>query len=70
MITDTERRWIEHAMAKVSRGEVSSMATAKVWRTIAAIFDRAAQRIEDDLVDKVDARLYNTNTENKERDYA
>jgi hypothetical protein len=46
------------------------MATAKVWRTIAAIFDRAAQRIEDDLVDKVDARLYNTNTENKERDYA
>ena len=70
MITETERRWVKEALNKVYEGEVSPMMTAKIMRTIAQIFEQGARRIETQMVDKVEDRLYNTNTETKERNYA
>ena len=70
MITETERRWVKEALNKVYEGEVSPMMTAKIMRTIAQIFEQGAKRIEIQMVDKVEDRLYNTNTETKERNYA
>jgi hypothetical protein len=63
MITETERRWVKEALNKVYEGEVSPMMTAKIMRTIAQIFEQGAKRIETQMVDKVEDRLYNTNTE-------
>jgi len=60
MLTDTEWRWVRHALTVDHQ---SAMAKAKMYRTVGQIFEKAAQRIEQNLVDKVDARLYNTNTE-------
>ena len=60
MLTETEWRWVRHAL---SVDHQTDMSKAKMYRTIGQIFERAAQRIELDLVDKVEARLYNTNTE-------
>ena len=70
MITETERRWVKEALNKVYEGEVSPMMTAKIMRTIAQIFEQGAKRIEVQMVDKIEDRLYNTNTETKERNYA
>jgi hypothetical protein len=66
MITETERRWVKEALNKVYEGEVSPMMTAKIMRTIAQIFEQGAKRIEVQMVDKVEDRLYNTNTETTE----
>jgi hypothetical protein len=66
MITETERRWVKEALNKVYEGEVSPMMTAKIMRTIAQIFEQGAKRIETQMVDKVEDRLYNTNTETTE----
>ena len=63
MITETERRWVEEALRKLYEGEVSPMMSAKIMRTVGQIFEKGARRIETQMVDKVDARLYNTNTE-------
>ena len=57
MITDTELKWIRQAMAT----EMTPMQTAKTYRVIGQIFQKASERIELDLVDKVEDRLYNTN---------
>jgi membrane carboxypeptidase/penicillin-binding protein len=66
MITETELKWIRMAMGT----DMSPMQMAKTYRVIAQIFQKASDRIEMNLVDKVDDRLYNTNTETKERRYA
>jgi hypothetical protein len=70
MITETERRWVEQALHQLYEGEVSPMMSAKIMRTVGQIFEQGARRIETQMVDKVDDRLYNTNTETKERRYA
>ena len=70
MITETERRWVEQALNQLYEGEVSPMMSAKIMRTVGQIFERGAKRIEVQMVDKVEDRLYNTNTETKERNYA
>lgn len=57
MITDTELKWIRQAMAT----EMTPMQMAKTYRVIGQIFQKASERIELDLVDKVEDRLYNTN---------
>ena len=70
MITEQERIWTDQALVKLYEGELTPMGAAKVMRTISQIFDRAATKIELNLVDTVEDRLYNTNTETKERNYA
>jgi hypothetical protein len=70
VITETERRWVEQALNKLYEGEVSPMMSAKIMRTVGEIFLKGAQRIETQLVDKVDERLYNTNTERQGANYA
>jgi hypothetical protein len=70
VITETERRWVEEALRKLYEGEVSPMMSAKIMRTVGQIFERGAKRIETQMVDKVDERLYNTNTEREGANYA
>ena len=70
MITETERRWVEEALRKLYEGEVTPMMSAKIMRTVGQIFERGAKRIETQMVDKVDERLYNTNTEREGANYA
>ena len=70
MITETERRWVEQALNQLYEGEVSPMMSAKIMRTVGQIFENGARRLERNLVDNVEDRLYNTNTETKERRYA
>jgi hypothetical protein len=64
MITETERRWVEQALFQLYEGEVSPMMSAKIMRTVGQIFEKGAKRIEVQLVDKVEDRLYNKNTVN------
>jgi hypothetical protein len=70
VITETERRWVEEALRKLYEGEVTPMMSAKIMRTVGQIFERGAKRIETQMVDKVDERLYNTNTEREGANYA
>ena len=70
MITETERRWVDEALRKLYEGEVTPMMSAKIMRTVGQIFERGAKRIETQMVDKVDERLYNTNTEKQGANYA
>ena len=58
-----EQAWIDNALAAIRSGELSEMQIAKTLRTIAQIFDRKSQDIEFNLVDRVENRLYNTNTQ-------
>ena len=62
MITETERRWVEEALRKLYEGEITPMASAKIMRTVSQIFERGARELERNLVDRVEDRLYNTNT--------
>jgi hypothetical protein len=70
MITETERRWVDEALRKLYEGEVSPMMSAKIMRTVGQIFEQGAKRIETQMVDKVEDRLYNTNTEKQGANYA
>lgn len=63
MITETERRWVEQALFQLYEGQVTPMASAKIMRTVAQIFEQGARRIETQMVDQIEDRLYNTNTE-------
>lgn len=63
MLTATEYTWIIKAMDTLNRGDVSEMSAAKTYRTIGQIFEGAAQKVELALIDKVEDRLYNTNTQ-------
>ena len=70
MITETERRWVEQALHQLYEGEVSPMMSAKIMRTVGQIFEQGARRIETQMVDKIEDRLYNTNTEKQGANYA
>jgi hypothetical protein len=61
-MTGQERKWIETAI-KTLEGAMTPMARVKILRTISQIYARSADKIEFDLVDKVENRLYNTNTQ-------
>lgn len=63
MLTATEHKWIVHAMRTMESKEVTEMAAAKIYRTMGQMFEKAANRVEMKLVDKVNDRLYNTNTQ-------
>jgi len=61
-MTSQERKWIVTA-TKALEGAMSPMARVKILRTISQIYAQSADKIEFDLVDKVENRLYNTNTQ-------
>jgi hypothetical protein len=61
-MTSQERKWIATA-TKALEGAMSPMARVKILRTISQIYAQSADKIEFDLVDKVENRLYNTNTQ-------
>lgn len=63
MLTPTEHKWIVQAMRILEREEMSEMAALKTYRTIGQMFEAAATRVEMNLIDKVENRLYNTNTQ-------
>jgi len=63
MLTPTEHMWIVQAMTQLEQGGVTEMSAAKTYRTIGQLFESAAMRVELKLVDKVENRLYNTNTQ-------
>ena len=65
MLTATEHQWIAHAMQVLEQDDISEMAALKTYRTIGQMFETAATRIELKLIDKVENRLYNTNTEQR-----
>ena len=61
-MTLQERKWIEQA-TKALEGVMTPMARVKTLRTISQIYARSADKIEFELVDKVENRLYNTLTQ-------
>jgi hypothetical protein len=63
MLTPTEHLWIVQAMRTLEKEEMSEMAMLKTYRTIGQMFEAAATRVELKLIDKVENRLYNTNTQ-------
>jgi hypothetical protein len=67
MITNLE--YLKTALECLEQGQ-TPMTEAKILKVMRDICEMNIQRIEYDLVDKVEDRLYNTNTETKERNYA
>ena len=61
-MTRQEREWLASA-TKALEGEMTPMARVKVLRTISQIYANSADQIEFDLIDKIENRLYNTNTQ-------
>ena len=66
MLTATEHKWILHAMQTMESQEVTERAAAKTYRTIGQMFENAAVRVEDKLVDRIENRLYNTNIQTEQ----
>lgn len=63
----TNLAYLKTAVEALESGQ-SPMTEAKILGTIKFICEQNIERIELELVDNVEARLYNTNTENtKER---
>lgn len=57
----TNLAYLKTAVEALEQGQ-TAMTEAKILKTMAQICEMNAARIEADLVDKVDNRLYNTNT--------
>jgi len=58
----TNLAYLRTAVECLEEGQ-TPMTEAKILRTIQQICEMNINRIELNLIDKVDARLYNTNTE-------
>ena len=54
-MTKTEFEWVRGAVDKLDKGEVSGIQQAKILRTIAQIFDRAANKAENKFIERVDS---------------
>ena len=65
----TNLAYLKTALECLEQGQ-TPMTEAKILKTIQQICEMNIQRIELNLVDKIEDRLYNTNTETKERNYA
>ena len=63
MIANIE--YLKTAVEVLSEGQQTPMTEAKILRIMAQICDMNAKKIEQDLVDKVDERLYNSGTVNE-----
>jgi hypothetical protein len=57
MITNLE--YLKTALAVLEEGESTEVNTIKILKIMASICTQNAQRLEADLVDRVEDRLYN-----------
>ena len=64
-MTPQEFEYIQRAVKALGDPEITQMAQAKILRTVSQICGKNATLIEQKLVDKTDALLYNTNTEQR-----
>ena len=62
-MTHEELAYMERALEALKSAEHTEMAKCKILRTLSQIAARAAQEIENNLVDQVEAQLYNQATE-------
>lgn len=60
MITNLD--YLRTALEVLESGQSTEVNTIKILRIMASICIQNAERLEADLVDKVEDRLYNTNT--------
>jgi hypothetical protein len=58
----TNINYLKTALERLEEGQ-TPMTEIKILKTIQQICEQNIQRIELDLVDKIEDRLYNTNTE-------
>lgn len=68
-MTPEEFEYIKRAITALEE-PMSLPARIKIERTMGQILTRSADKLEKILVDKVDERLYNTNTEKEGATYA
>ena len=61
-MTPEEFQYIKRAVEALE-GDLSDMSRTKVLRTISQICIASADNIQNNLVDKVNNRLYNSNTQ-------
>lgn len=57
-MTDLEFQYIERAVEALKSGETSDMTRAKILQTVSEITGAAAQKIRNELNDRVDEILY------------
>jgi hypothetical protein len=60
-----ELDYLKRALAALEDFETTDMARAKILRTMSQICGKCATEIEDNLVDNVEVRLYNSGTVNE-----
>jgi hypothetical protein len=63
-MTSAEFEYLKRAMTALGDPNTTDMARLKILRTMSQICGAAATDIENELVDKVDARLYTNITVN------
>ncbi len=68
-MTPQEFEYIQRAVRALEE-PMSLPARIKIERTMGQILSRSADKLEQNLVDKIEDRLYNTNTETEGADYA
>lgn len=64
-MTRQEFEYIRRANLVLADPSTTAMAAAKICRVISQIYLKQAQELEFALVDKVENRLYNTNTKQR-----
>ncbi len=64
-MTPMEFEYIKRAVEALENFETTDMARVKILRTMSQICGKCATEIENNLVDKVEARLYNNDTVNE-----
>lgn len=69
-MTPQEFEYIQRAVKALEDPEITPMSQRKILRTVEQICGKNATEIEQNLVDKVDQRLYNTNLTDKGATYA
>jgi hypothetical protein len=60
-----EFEYIKRAVAALESMETTDMGRVKILRTMSQICGKSATELENKLVDKVEARLYNKDTVNE-----
>ena len=60
MLTEIQWAWIQSSLKQIFAGTVSKENTAKAYRTIAEIFQMAANRVEASVIDDINDRLMTT----------
>ena len=63
-MTAEEFRYIQRAVLELEK-PMTLASRIKIERTMSQILTRSADQLEQNLVDKIEERLYNTNTEQR-----